>query len=434
MLTLSEKIVFIILLIIALYLSWHAFQQVARIIRRGAGRPPFDQPLDRIYTALIATLTQRTVLNARPLTSLVHFSLVWGFLLYALVNLEDVLRGFIPGYHLFTTTALDNIYRLAVDVFSVVVIVAMIYFLIRRFGWRDPNLMFNSNILLHEEVRAGAIQRDSALVGAFILTHVGSRFLGQSISITLTGPDAFQPFATVAAGLWVGANPAYLDALLHIFWWLAIGSLLIFIPWFPQTKHFHLIMAPLNILTQPGRRGSSGTMTPLDLEDESIEMFGAAHLEHLSQSQIMDAYACIMCNRCQEVCPATNAGTPLSPAALEINKRYFIKTEAEALAAGQESVATLFDIALPAAGVWACTACAACLEICPVGNEPLHDILNMRQYLTLMEGDIPEPLAVALTQAERSGDPWGNPANTRLDWAKGLDVPLLADKQQVDVL
>lgn len=434
MLAISEKLVFGILLVISVYLAGHAFRQVIRIIRRGTGQLPLDHILDRGYTALIATLTQRTVLNARPLTSLVHFGIVWGFILYALVNLEDVLRGFIPDYRLFATEPLNQLYRLAADVLSIVVIAAMIIFLVRRFVWRDPHLTFNDNILLDEQVRAGAIQRDSALVGAFILGHVGSRFLGQSFELALTGPDTFQPFASLVAGLWTTANPLYLDLLIHAAWWLGMGLLLAFIPWFPQSKHFHLIMAPLNLLTQPARRGSPGTMAPLDLEDEAIELFGAAHIEHLTQAQIIDAYACIMCNRCQEVCPAYNAGTALSPAALEVNKRYFIKSAAEGLAAGQESAATLFETALSPAGVWACTACAACLEICPVGNEPLHDILNMRQYLTLMEGDVPEPLTVALTQAERTGDPWGNPANTRLNWAKDLDVPLLADKQQVDVL
>ena len=82
---------------------------------------------------------------------------------------------------------------------------------------------------------------------------------------------------------------------------------------------------------------------PLDFEDESIEQFGATRLEDLGWSQIMDAYACIMCNRCQDACPAYTTGKVLSPAALEINKRYFINQEAKALAAGQPSSQTLLE-------------------------------------------------------------------------------------------
>ena len=65
-------------------------------------------------------------------------------------------------------------------------------------------------------------------------------------------------------------------------------------------------------------------MDKLDFEAEDAEQFGVAKLEHLDQTQILDAYACIMCNRCQDVCPAYITGKELSPSALEINKRYFI--------------------------------------------------------------------------------------------------------------
>jgi Fe-S oxidoreductase len=64
----------------------------------------------------------------------------------------------------------------------------------------------------------------------------------------------------------------------------------------------------------------------------------------------------------------------------------------------------------------------------------MYDILHMRQYMTLMEGQVPDQLGGALTQAERAGDPWGNPRGTRLDWAAGLDLPVMAEKQKVDVL
>ena len=52
--------------------------------------------------------------------------------------------------------------------------------------------------------------------------------------------------------------------------------------------------------------------------------FGAGKIEHLSQKQLLDAYACIQCSRCQVACPAYETGKELSPSALEINKRYFL--------------------------------------------------------------------------------------------------------------
>ena len=61
----------------------------------------------------------------------------------------------------------------------------------------------------------------------------------------------------------------------------------------------------------------------------------------------MDAYACIMCYRCQQVCPAYNTGKVLSPAALEINKRYLLNFEGGRLAKGEASSQTLTEFAIP---------------------------------------------------------------------------------------
>ncbi len=37
----------------------------------------------------------------------------------------------------------------------------------------------------------------------------------------------------------------------HIAFWLALGLILAFIPYFPYSKHIHLFFAPLNLLLKP---------------------------------------------------------------------------------------------------------------------------------------------------------------------------------------
>ena len=115
--------------------------------------------------------------------------------------------------------------------------------------------------------------------------------------------------------------------------WLALGTILAFIPYFPYTKHMHLFMGPLNYFSRP-ERTALGALEPMDFEDEEREQFGAERLEHLTQTQLLDPFACIMCNRCQDVCPAYVTGKELSPSALEINKRYEIKANMAGFAAG----------------------------------------------------------------------------------------------------
>ncbi len=48
----------------------------------------------------------------------------------------------------------------------------------------------------------------------------------------------------------------------------------------------------------------------LNLEAEEPKL-GAARLEDLAWPRLLDAYACIQCNRCQDVCPATATGKAL---------------------------------------------------------------------------------------------------------------------------
>jgi Fe-S oxidoreductase len=148
----------------------------------------------------------------------------------------------------------------------------------------------------------------------------------------------------------------------------------------------------------------------------------------------MDAYACIMCYRCQQVCPAYNTGKVLSPAALEINKRYFLNREGAAIAGGAPSSQTLLEFAIPAEAIWACTACGACSDICPVGVEPMRDILDIRRALVLMENDFPEQLQTAFRGMERTLNPWNVPPQERMKWAEGLDVPTIQENPQPDLL
>jgi Fe-S oxidoreductase len=73
--------------------------------------------------------------------------------------------------------------------------------------------------------------------------------------------------------------------------------------------------------------------------------------------------------------------------------------------------------------VWACTSCGACVDICPVGNEPMFDILDIRRDAVLMRSDFPKELQTAYKGMERQSNPWGN-ADNRFNWAKGLNFPV----------
>ncbi|MCK4828311.1 (Fe-S)-binding protein, partial [bacterium] len=334
------------------------------------------------------------------------------------------MEAFLHGFHFLGTETLGGLYRLGADVLSVGILVGMLLLLGRRFLVKPPNLTTRREIKLDPKARKG-IKRDSAIVGVFILIHVGSRFLGESLEIAATeGQDPWQPFASIVAQFWQGWGTIVSEIGIHLTFWLALGSILLFIPYFLYSKHIHLFFAPINYLLKPERR-SMGELNRLDFEDETIEQFGASSLTELGWEQIMDSYACIMCFRCQEVCPAYNTGKVLSPAALEINKRYYLNREGKRISKGDNNQDALTTYAIPPEALWACTACGACIDICPVGNEPMRDIIDIRRSLVLMENDFPEQFQIAFRGMERTQNPWNIPPTERMNWAEGLDVPTI---------
>ena len=157
-------------------------------------------------------------------------------------------------------------------------------------------------------------------------------------------------------------------------------------------------------------------------------------IEKLPWTHLVDAYSCIMCNRCQDVCPAYVTGKELSPSALEVNKRYYLNENLRDLAGGQESKFTLIDFAISESAVWACTACGACIDICPVGNEPMFDIMYVRRHQMLMENSFPGELKQAYRGMERNGNPWNISARDRMQWAQGLNVPTVDENPDFDLL
>lgn len=434
MLTLPEKILFILFAVAAVAAGIRGALRIARVIGRGSGKPDWGLARVRLVEVLAKVVSLQPTFRLRLGTSLLHAFVAWAFIYYLLVNLGDVLQALIPGFHfLGKDTLIGGVYRLAADLLSVTGLLGMAALLARRFLIRSSELTARENILLHPKARAG-IRRDSAVVGFFILLHVGGRFFGETFKIAAAGQtDAWQPLASAVSTLWRGWSESALTFAEHTAFWVALGLILAFIPYFPYSKHIHLFFAPLNFLTKPQRR-SIGELGKINFDDESIEQFGATRLENLGWEQLMDAYACIMCNRCQQVCPAYNTGKVLSPAALEINKRYFINEEAARLAAGEPSQQTLLEFAITPEAIWACTACGACVDICPVGNEPMRDILDIRRSLVLMENNFPSELQTAFRGMERTTNPWNISPAERMKWAEGLDVATVDEKPDAEVL
>ena len=209
-----------------------------------------------------------------------------------------------------------NLFNLTADLLTAGVLIGIVAMLLRRWVIRPKDFAFADSTPVEPEARAG-ILRDSSLVASFIIFHVGCRLMFKATQVALRGSDGFQPMSSLVAALFGGVAPGALEILGHFFWWGALGSILLFIPYFPRSKHIHIFLAPINLAL---KKDQPGVLQPMDFEKE--EVFGAAKLEDFTWPRLLDSYSCIMCNRCQDVCPANVTGKALSPAAILINERY----------------------------------------------------------------------------------------------------------------
>ena len=412
--------------------SYYTFKKMFSVISLGGGKLEWVKIAKNWRVGLGAFISQKTLFKTRPVIGFIHALVAWGFSLYLLVNLMDVLYGFIPNFKFFPNHFIGDIYRFFVDIFTVLVLIGIIYFIVRRFIQKDKRLIINEPVLLSNSAVEG-MRFDSMIVGSFITVHVGSRFLSASFEIAGNHSDWSQPAANLVAKMWSGLNPETIIFMEHVTWWLALGLILMFLPYFPYSKHAHLFMGPINIMAATNRK-SMAALEKIDFEDEDIEQYGAAQIQHLPQTQLLDGYACIQCNRCQDACPAYETGKELSPSAMEINKRYFFNENLDTLASGQSVDGALTNWMLTEEAAWSCTTCGYCVEVCPVGNEPMVDILRTRQDLVMMESKFPKDAMETFEKMENYGNPWGLSPQDREIWMEGHDVPLIRDKKQVDIL
>ena len=274
MLTIVEKILFVVAVAASLYFGYKGFAKVYRVIRPGAAGRRRRTLIARAWDALTNWLLLLPTWKVRLAPDLFHAVIAWGFMYYFLVNFGDVLQGYSPASRFLGHGPIGNVYRFLADLLSVGVLVGMIYFLVRRFICQEPGLQVPRERQADAE---GGGRRHAPRFADRRRFHPVPRRLalpGRDVLADRGGTGRWhhrrrgsQPFANAVSGLWAGLAPGALNVGDHLFWWLALGTILAFIPYFPYTKHFHLIMSGINFLTKP-KRTSLGTLEPINFEDE----------------------------------------------------------------------------------------------------------------------------------------------------------------------
>jgi len=196
-----------------------------------------------------------------------------------------------------------------------------------------------------------------------------------------------------------------------------------FLCFLPFGKHFHVITSFFNVLFM---RVDTGQIKPVEygVSDEQLddlESFGVKTVKDFTWKHILDFYSCADCGRCSDQCPANAVGRPLSPRFFTIKGRDHIFEKYPILPkkAGDDS-----DEETPLVGsiftedeIWSCTTCGACERECPLANEYIDKIVDLRRGL-VEEGMVPQSLQKPLSALEKRGNPWGKMEKKRADWIK----------------
>ncbi len=416
-----EKILFgFIILATAALFAYPVYIRL-RILRAGRPERRAGDSGRRLGDTLVKVFLQKcTLKNERVFTGLAHVLIFYGALTFDTMTVNHTLEGFFDPFYLFGGTGFGRVFSLLVDGFAIFVLAGVGFFIVRRFFVRPK---------AYQTTRF-----DSALIYAFLILVTLSYLYFEAFAVAYHPESARLSFlgsALARSILGGGLAPGAVAVHLRIAWWLHILLVYGFIIYVPHSKYFHMFTGPVNVFFRAPR--SSREIPALDIEKS--EVFGVEKAVDFTWKDYLDAFACMECGRCQDACPASTSGKPLSPKMIIFNLEKHLLGERRKLRPGKrDELSPLFPGTFTEGEIWTCTTCGACQHVCPVEIEHIRKIVGIRQSEVLMQSRFPQELGAFFRNLETNSNPWGIGFSKRADWSAGLDVPVLAEKKTADYL
>ena len=396
-----------------------------RLWRLGKDEDRSGQVVARLKTALAVTFA-----NARIWKELypgaMHFLIFWGT---ALIFLGKIARLF--SYPVGLTNPPQDVFLYASfisEIGAVLLLVGGCLAIVRRYIIRPSRLVTKPD-------------RTLIYVWGFVLVVTGYFTKGYRIAIIGGSmvPDwpSWAPVSYLVSRFFLILPAVPLNellvwhrALIHV-----IPAFLLFA--YVIISHSplqHLFLSPLNVFFRSLRL--KGILDPIPNFEEA-ETFGTREISELTWKQMLDLEACTNCGRCQDVCPAHLTGKPLSPRRMTQNLKEHLWREGPKLLAtppDQRQPEAIMERTVGEDELWACTACMACEEACPVYIEQVRRNIDLRRYLVLVETKYSSEVRTTLKNLEKSNNPWGVSRGTRAEWTKGLEVKTYAEVSNPEIL
>lgn len=365
-----------VLTLLSFLLFGRQLLRYVRVLREARRETRWDTPARRLKLFVVNVLGQRRLLM-EPLAGTAHLVIFWSFVLFAVSFAWNLVHGLLPFLPIPWADELPGI-AVALEVFAVLGLVALTVVAVRRYIFTPPRLERSF---------------DATLILALIALVLVSSLCMQLLKVRA-------PEFSLA------------------FWWLHMVAVLGFLAYLPYSKHLHLLAAPFGVFFASLR--SNGMPSASE---------GASLRNDFTWRQLFSGLACAECGRCDRVCPSVGSGYALSPKVLMRQLK-----DAVRISNGWQKPVPLLGGAVKPEEIWACTTCYACMERCPVFNEHLPVLMEMRRYLVL-QGQLEHRLQETLSYLARYGNSFGASPRARAKWTQGLGFRIKdARKEPVEYL
>ena len=323
-----SKLVFYCLSAVSMgVLMWGVWR---RVRRWRIGRPNAE-PLD--WRGAIGNLwkfvfLQRRV-RGRGWASVAHLLLFGGFgLLFVgttLIGIEHILASLLgrgAGDPVFHQGLYYAVYEPVLELAGLALLAGCGFFAYRR--WQRPP-------------EIGHESRDWLVLGLFVVIGVTGYVLEGLRIVREDTPWPWLSFvgALVANGFRaMGLDASGAGNWHAVTWWLHAVLSLTFIAFFPYTRLRHAIAGTVRLASGVERLG---TLSPVSIEEvETTGEIGVSRVEQFTRRRLVELDACVSCGRCDQACPALEAGKPLSPRDVVQNLRVHLDTVALPRSRGTE--------------------------------------------------------------------------------------------------
>jgi Fe-S oxidoreductase len=388
----------------------------------------WDQPLRRARAVLRNGLLQRRMIAREWKPGLMHAVIFVGFVSLLVRKVHLLLIGFDETFAI--TGPFADAFTVWKDWVGVGVLAAVAYGFYRRLILKPARL---------EPSREGLV------VLGLITIIVASDFAFDAFRFALhsgTVPAIAHERAIAPIGGWLASLVEHwprdtLALASQLAYWTQMLTVFAFLVLLPTGEHFHIVTALPALYFRRGRPAHEVPRVDLSpLLDESADAaelkVGVRNAADLTWKDALDAFSCTECGRCKDACPAYVTGKPLSMKGVHDSLKHHLLEHRVAIRAGgaaAEAIPPLMGNVISDDTLWACTTCGYCESACPIELEHLPKFYRLRQHRVMMDGEFPAELRNVFDAYEVQSNPWGLPADTRGDWAKGLGIPVITSAE-----